>query len=382
MDVNDSNTCVRVLQVIDKCGIRGAPIHGVSRLLLTWWPAFEETDIDMSLCVLRGSDGTCTDFENAGVVVQDLSRSKMDPRTVLDLFKIIKRDHIQVLHCHGYGATTFGRIAGVLARIPVVVHEHMIDADIPSYQKFADWMLSPLTARGIAVSAAVQDFMTGPRSVPGRKMEIVYNSIPAEFCRTYTQEQKQAIAREYHIPLDGPVIGIVGRLDAVKGHTDFLVAASRISRIAPDVHYVIAGEGVLRQALEEQAGSLGISERVIFLGHCANILDIISLFDLMVISSYSEGLPLSALEAMALGKPIVATSVGGIPEIIDDGKSGILVPPGDPETLSRAIESLLFDDELKTSLGLNALQQCRERFLIRRTVEQLGDVYHELTNEA
>ena len=126
---------IRVLQVLDKCAIRGSPIHGVSRLLLTWWPAFRDTQIELSLCVLRGGYGTCDAFKNIGVVVQDISRSKIDPRTILDLLTIIKRDDIHILHCHGYGATTFGRIAGFLSKTPVIVHEHMIDDNIPLFQK-------------------------------------------------------------------------------------------------------------------------------------------------------------------------------------------------------------------------------------------------------
>ncbi|MFQ5488805.1 MAG: glycosyltransferase, partial [Gammaproteobacteria bacterium] len=112
---------IRVLQVMDKCAIRGSPIHGVSRLLLTWWPAFEAAGFCFSLCVLRGGGGTCKAFSEIGVDVHDLSRHKVDPRTVLDIIRLVRQLDIDVLHCHGYGATTFGRLAGKLCGVPVIV---------------------------------------------------------------------------------------------------------------------------------------------------------------------------------------------------------------------------------------------------------------------
>jgi len=159
--MNKTNNKIRVLQVMDKCAIRGSPIHGVSRLLLTWWPEFQHGDTELSLCVLRG-EGGCTVFSKAGIAVEDLNRGKLDPRTVIDLVKIIKRDQIDILHCHGYGATNFGRVAGLLTNTPVIVHEHMVDSQIPVYQKFADLMLSPFTSKGIAISATAKYLLSHP----------------------------------------------------------------------------------------------------------------------------------------------------------------------------------------------------------------------------
>jgi len=175
-DKHTEDNRIRVLQILDKCAIRGSPIHGVTRLLLGWMPEFQKANVDISLCVLRNDEG-CNGFSHLGIPSEILNRAKLDPRTILDLIKIIKREKIQILHCHGYGAATFGRIAGFITGKPVIIHEHMIDATIPLHQKIADKLLSPLTSKGVAVSNAVKTFMTDARSIPERKMQIIYNSM-------------------------------------------------------------------------------------------------------------------------------------------------------------------------------------------------------------
>lgn len=378
--MNNDNNKIRILQVLDKCAIRGSPIHGVSRLLLTWWPEFQYGDTELSLCVLRGAGG-CEDFKKAGIAVEDLDRGKLNPRTVIDLLKIIKRDQIDILHCHGYGATTFGRIAGFLTRTPVIVHEHMVDAHMPVYQKFADLVLSPFTSKGIAISAAVKDFMAGPRSVPSSRIEIVHNSVPADFCRTFSDSEKQAAAQKYGIPLDVKIIGIVGRLDPVKGHKDFLLAASIVVKKFPDIRFVVVGDGELREQLHEYARELEIEDKVIFLGHCNNVMEIVALFYMLAVTSLSEGFSIAIAEAMAQGKPVVATRIGGIPDIVEDGKSGFLVPAKDPQKMAEVMERIIKDKDLADSLGQYGLLQCRNQFLAPHSANKLRTIYHDLSKK-
>ncbi len=374
-DVKDNAVCV--LQVMDKCAIRGSPIHGVSRLLLTWWPAFTETNIDLTLCVLRGETG-CDDFTKSGIHVEDLNRSKMDPRTIFDLIKIIKRDRIQVLHCHGYGASTFGRLAGMFSGTPVIIHEHMVDEKIPSYQKLADKLLSRFTAKGIAVSNAVKVFMTDSRAISKKRMQVIYNSVPSEHFNHYSQSQKDAVAKHYGIPKNKNIVGIVGRLDAEKGHADFLIAAVQVKKVLPETCFVIVGEGDLREQLEQQTAELGIAGDVLFLGHCEHVLEIVSLFDLLVACSHSEGFSLAIAEAMAQGKAVVATAVGGIPEVVEEGKSALLVPTKSPLQLAKAIITVLKDSELRSQMGKIGLQRCKQKFMISNTVNALTALYVDL----
>ena len=129
------------------------------------------------------------------------------------------------------------------------------------------------------------------------------------------------------------------------------------------------------------AHELGITDNVLFLGHCENVLEIVSLFDLLVACSLSEGLSLAIVEAMAQGKAVVATAVGGIPEVITDGKTGLLVPANSPDKLAHAITVILKDEGLREQLGKAGEQRCRDRFLVTRAVEQLRTLYLEVSQE-
>ena len=249
---------------------------------------------------------------------------------------------------------------------------------MPVHQKFADLMLSPFTSKGIAISAAVKDFMSGPRSVPASRIDIVPNSVPADYCRTFSASQKQAIAKKSGIPLDVKLIGIVGRLDPVKGHKDFLQAASIVLKNIPDIRFVIVGDGELREQLQEYVKELNIKDKVIFLGHCNNVIEIVAVFDLLAVTSLSEGFSIAIAEAMALGKPVVATRIGGIPDVVEDGKSGILVPAKDPQKMAEAMERVIRDKDLADSLGQYGLLLCRERFLAPQSADKLRAIYRDL----
>ncbi len=369
---------IRVMQVMDKCAIRGSPIHGVSRLLLTWWPAFEAAGFSFQLCVLRGGDGTCNAFTQIGVDVLDLARHKLDPRTITDIARLVKQHDIDILHCHGYGATTFGRLAGRLCGVPVIVQEHMIDAAIPAYQRLVDRLLSPLTSAAVAVSHAVADFMVERRHIARDKLQVIHNTIPETYCRDYSAGEKAAIRARIGLPEGRRLVGIIGRLDEIKGHKDFIAAARQVLHAHPEAYFVIVGDGELRQALEAQAAAAGLERDLSFLGHRDDILDIVALLDVFVSCSYSEGLPMAHAEAMALGVPVVATAVGGVAEIVEDGRSGLLVEAGKPEDVAAAVTRLLADEGLRRKLAEGGRRRCRDKFLVGSTVKRLGELYSSL----
>ena len=369
---------IRVLQVMDKFAMRGAPIHGAAIVLLTWWPAFENTEYPLTICVLRGHEGGIDEFHDIGADVIDLDRHKIDPLTILDLIKIIRRDNIRILHLHGYGATTFGRIAAKICRIPAIVHEHMIAEKTPRAQSVADFLLTRLTTKGVAVSKAVANFMVEKRFIERDKTEVLFNSIAPSIGQTVPHDDKRRLTEELGIPADRSIIGIVGRLDPIKGHTFFLDAANQVLEKKPQAHFVILGAGDLLNALLEKSKQLGIEHYVSFLGHRRNVEEIVSLFDVYVCCSLTEGLSIAMIEAMALRRPIVATRVGGIPELIEDGVSGILVPPKDPDSIANAILDILNGPELGHRLGENAVKQYKEKFELSGIAEQLKNIYHDI----
>lgn len=367
------------MQVIDKLAIRGSPIHGVSRLFLSWWPAFKMSSaVNMHLCVFRASEGGGDTFSDQGIDFVDLNRSKFDLRTVTDLVRLIKKKQIDILHCHGYGATTFGRVAGLLTGTPVIVHEHMIDEHMPLYQKLTDFFLSPFTAKGIAISNAVNRFMQSHRFIAERKMVTVYNGIPTSFVQSYSVEQKESFAKRYGVSFDSPVIGIVGRLDPVKGHVDFIEAAKQLISDGLQAQFLIVGDGDLRETLEAKVAALNLSEHIRFMGHQDNILEIMALFDILICCSHSEGLGLVVAEAMALKIPVIATDVGGLPEIVVDGKTGFVVPKGDVSSIAKSAKKLLDNKELRISMGREGLAVCKQNFLVDTAIKKLIDIYAQI----
>jgi len=373
---------ISVLHVADKLSVGESTIHGVTRLFSWWVPGFEKNQFDVMVCSLRSQDKAGDFLEGLGVKVFYLNRGKFDPRTLSSLVKFLKDEKVDIVHLHGYGSWTFGRIAAVICHIPAIVHEHMVDDSIPWYQRIVDKLLAPLTERGIAVSKAVSDFMIDRRSINPGKMEIVYNGIPGEYCSKYSDASKDEFASEIGVKRNGIIMGVVGRLHPLKGQDIFLDAASIISAKHPNVYFTLVGDGEFREALESKAEKLQIKDRVRFVGHVDDVRPLVSLMDVLVITSHSEGFSLVAVEGMAAGKAIAGTNVGGLPEVVKDGETGLLVPPGDPRVLAAALERILNDKALRLFLAENAEQDCKERFMISSTVREFRRIYRDALRKA
>jgi len=177
------------------------------------------------------------------------------------------------------------------------------------------------------------------------------------------------------------LIGIVGRIFPIKNHALFLDAAARIAARDTAARFVIVGDGVLRQRLENQARELGIDNRVLFTGWRTDLPSICADLDVLVVSSDNEGTPVSAIEAMAVGCPVVATRVGGLPDLIDDGLTGRLVPPRDAVALANAVLDLLQSPTAAREIGTNAREFVRQRFTVERLIGDLDRLYSELLAE-
>jgi glycosyltransferase involved in cell wall biosynthesis len=173
---------------------------------------------------------------------------------------------------------------------------------------------------------------------------------------------------------DRPIVLCVARLDAQKGHTYLLAAIRNV----PNAIFVLVGDGSERASLEAQAAHLCVRDRVIFLGHRDDVAELLATCDLLVLPSLYEGLPLSVLEAMAAGKPVVATSVGGTPEAVLDGETGFLVPSRDPTALVRAIQRLLTDACLRRKMGMAGRRRVQRNFSPTQMVAGVTQIYEKL----
>jgi len=355
-------------------------MHGVKRLFAWMLPRFDPRLYQVSLVSLRKRDLSEETLESMGIDITYLGKSRFDPTTLPALLKVIRRKKIDILHLHGYGATTFGRIVGGMRRIPTILHEHANLTDTPWFQKIADRLLEPYTDIAIAVSKSTAEFVIRSRQVPASKVKVVYLGAPVEeFSRPYTAEEIAEARRELGLQPDAFVAGTITRLHDSKGNSYLVDAAARVVAERPGVRFVLVGEGPLRPELEAQAARLGLGDRFVFAGFRRDAARTLSAFDLAVFPSLWEGTPLTAFEALAAGKPIVATDADGLVDILTDRHDAAIVPKANAEALAAQVVELVDRPEERARLGA-AARESGKRYDIGafvRKMERLYTLLHE-----
>jgi len=355
-------------------------MHGVKRLFGWMIPRFDRDRFRVSLVSLRKKDLSEETLDALGVDITYLERSKFDPRTLPDLLRIVDAKQIDILHLHGYGATTFGRLAGALRRIPTIVHEHANLTDTPWYQKVADRLLEPATDIALAVSKSTADFVINARQIDPAKVKVVYLGVPLEeFSRPRDAGEIAAAKRELGLPAGAFAVGTVTRLHESKGNSYLVDAAARVVRDRPAARFFLVGEGPLLPELKAQASALGLGDRFVFAGFHRDIARTLSAFDLVVFPSLWEGTPLTVFETLAMGKPVVATDADGLLDVLSDGRDALIVPRRDADQLARAVIQAIDDPDLRERLGAEARVTGRQYdiALFVRKMERLYGLLHD-----
>lgn len=366
-----------ILHICDKFGVEGSMIHGVSRLFIWWFPLYDRTRFEINLAGLRGPDPAGRHLESLGIPITYLDKGKFSLSTLPALLRLIRRLEPDLLHLHGYGAGTFGRIAARLAGVPAVLHEHFVDPHMPRYQGLAERVLRPLAVHTVANCRSVKEFCVERRKIRPDTISVIYNGVPLEDFVPPGPEEVAAHRRELGVPEGASVVGFVGRLHEQKGIEFLIQAAPTILEAHPDTRFVIVGDGALWRELHTMAAELGIADKVLFTGFRAEVRALLSTFDVIVIPSLYEGTTLTVFEAMALSKPIVATPVDGLGEVLVDGRTALLIPPRDAAAVADRVNRLLADPRLRRELSENCMED-RHRFDISATVEQMQDLYDRI----
>lgn len=355
-------------------------MHGVKRLFGWMIPRFDPGRFRVSLVSLRKKDLSEETLEAQGVDITYLHRSKFDPLTLPTLLNVIDRKQIDILHLHGYGATTFGRVAAALRGIPTILHEHANLTDTPWFQKVADRLLEPYTDIALAVSRSTADFVTGARLLPPSKVKVVYLGVPLdEFSRARSAAEIAQARQDLGIGPGDFAIGTVTRLHESKGNSFLIAAAARVVRERPQVRFFLVGEGPLLPDLEAQAAALGLGDRFVFAGFRRDVPATLSAFDLSVFPSLWEGTPLTGFEALAMGKPIVATDADGLLDILTPDHDALIVPKGDAAALAEKILWAVDHPEARARLGAaaRAAGQQYDIGVFVRKMERLYTLLHE-----
>ena len=373
---------LNVLQVCDHLGWEGSRMHGVKRLFAWMIPRFDRRRFNVSMVSLRKKDLSEETLDALGIDIEYLHRSKFDPATLTALLKIIDRKDIDILHLHGYGATTFGRLAGAMRRLPTILHEHANLTDTPWFQKIADRLLEPYTDIALAVSRSTATFVHRARLVPLEKIKVVYLGAPVdEFSRARTPDEVAAARQALGIRPGEFAAGTVTRLHDSKGN-EYLVEAARLGvEQHPEARVFLAGEGPLRPSLEAQAERLGLGDRFVFAGFVKDVATTLSAFDLSVFPSLWEGTPLTAFEALASSRPIVATDADGLIDILDPDRTAWIVPKRNAAALADRIVYAIEHPAERARLAANAGQSAHTFDITAfvRKMERLYTLLHDVS---
>ena len=347
-----TNRVLNVLQVCDHLGWEGSRMHGVKRLFAWMIPRFDRRRFAVSLVSLRKKDLSEETLEGQGIDLTYLQRSKFDPLTLGALLRVVDRQRIDVLHLHGYGATTFGRLAAAMRGIPAILHEHANLTDTPWYQQIADRVLARYTDIALAVSKSTAEFVVHARLVPPSKVKVVYLGVPLEeFSRPRSATEIASARRALGLGANDFAIGTVTRLHESKGNSVLVDAAAQVLRERPRARFYVVGEGPLLPSLQAQAARLGLGDRFVFAGFHRDVAGTLSAFDLSVFPSLWEGTPLTVFEALAMGKPIVATDADGLLDVLTPGHDAAIVAKGEAGALADAVVWAIDHPEERTRLG-------------------------------
>ncbi len=314
---------------------------------------------------------------------RDLS-ALSDLRAFLGLCREIRRFRPDVVHTHTAKAGALGRLAAFLSGVPVrfhTFHGHVLDgyfgARGSALVRAVELLLARLTTRVIAVSEEVKnDLCDRHRAMPRARVDVIPLgldlALPAR-----APEHRGELRAEFGIGPNDPVIVMVGRLVPVKEPETALRVATEVLREIPRARFLIVGGGELLQPLRARAREWGIRDRVVFPGFRSDLDRIFADADLALLTSRNEGTPVALIEAAAAGVPAVATRVGGVPSVVVDGETGVLVPHGDVRAMTRAILELLAAPKLRAAMGRAARKRALPRFDFRRLVIDIDDLYRK-----
>jgi len=363
---------LRVVHVQKATGIGGSEQH-----LLTLLTRFDPEEVTPHLLVLEDSTRPARTFlariERAGLSYEVLPISgHLDPLLPLRLVRTFRRHRPDLVHTHLLHADLYAIPAARLAGVPAVVStKHADDPFRRGVVGRADAAIARLTDRIIVISDHLKGFYRDVEGIPTDKLLRIYYGLddhgpPAD---------PTVVRREFGIDAGVPLAGVVARLEEAKGHRQLLAAFGRLRADLPAARLVLAGSGQQEQALRAQSAALGLDDAVIFAGFRDDVDRVLAAVDLLVVPSLHEGFGLVLLEAMRAARPIVATAVSAIPEILVDGLNGLLVPPGDEAALAAAMASLLRDPERRAAMGAAGRARLRAAFSVEAMVRSTVELY-------
>lgn len=316
-------------------------------------------------------------LRQAGVKVHSLSPHKLLPLYLASIPWRLLADRPDILHCHLIPSNIIAKPLGALLGVPVVInHDHTNDTRraesrlLLALDRFSNRFASHI----VAVSASCRNFLITRESIPANDVTLVPNAI--DLLRFSPAVARRDQARlELGLPASARVVAGVGRLNPQKNFALFLDVAAQLAPRFPDLHFLLAGDGPEEKMLREKAAALGIADRVTFSGYVADTRLVYLAADVLLMPSRYEGLPMTLLEAMAMGLPVVASQLDGIAEVIGDGREGFLVPSDEAALFVERTAALLQDAELSSCIAQNARAKIEASFSVERMTSAVEEIY-------
>ena len=296
-----------------------------------------------------------------------------DWRWALRFRRLLDEEHVDLIHAHEFDANVQGTFVAAISGIPLVATVHGKHYFWEKWRRCLAYRWVSRQATMVAVSEDLKQFIVEKVGACPERITVLYNGVDVPM--PPKQVEVDACRKELRLPQGDQIVGVVGNLYPVKGHQYLIEGIPAVLKKCPNTSFVFAGRGQLEKELKDQVHRLGLDERVHFLGLRQDISTILALLDVFVLPSLSEGLSMAILEAMMAGKPVIATRVGGNPEIVLDGETGFLVPPRDSQTLADQLVTLLTDKEQAAQFAARGKRRAEEQFSLKTMVHAYQSLY-------
>jgi glycosyltransferase involved in cell wall biosynthesis len=363
---------------------QNSKIGGVQQQFLSLLKAYDRDVFNPIFCCLGPEEEISKEIERIDIETVALNRARyhrFSPGIVRDLYRLMKQKNIHIVRTHRYRANLYGRLAALLSGVPVKIislHDNY-RKDLRLERRIVNKILLKATDKIVAVSESIRKDIIKYDGIDSSKILVIPNGIDTE--RFNPEGNFADIRKGFSIKESDIVLGFVGRVVPTKGLEYLIDALPFLKKEFKNIKLLITGEGSTMERLKKKAKENNVHDSIIFTGKRRDIPDILSCTDIFVMPSVAEGLPNALLEAMAMGKPIVATEVGGIPEVIKNRHSGFLVPPRNPEALATAIKDLISNEQLAAKMGQAARHIVLDNFSIWSIAQKWQTLYLSILRE-
>lgn len=358
-------------------------IAGAEKLLLEITDHYDRNRYELLFCTIKSKG----DFHKELLKRNQINLS-LDCRNTFHVLKaiyrlvnILRRENIDILHTHLYHATILGNVVAKMFRVPLVIMTRHYSDLMYLYGSRLDRILDKFASYNanhiIAISQGVKRTLVELDAIDSSKITIISNGISVINCQKLDDSDGIDLKQELGID-NSKIVGAVSSLHLRKGHQYLIEAAAKVCEQRSDIKFLIVGDGQLNKQLQLLSHRLNLSKNIIFTGYRKDVYGLISIMDILVQPSIEEGFGIAILEAMAMGKPVIGTAVGGIPEIIKNGINGILVPPKDPLSIYQAIQRLLNNPDEAKRMGCAGKDIVQNNFSVSNMVKKYEELYENL----